>query len=121
MIAAKNVITPYEANKEELTFEESCVLDKEHICKKEIKEDEEVILGDQNKEVNQAYESFVEQRFQVSTRFVQSFHFYFNKLHFLHQLILHIFVHVRFHFANSNMNLCLLLLQEWLHWQFHYT
>ena len=41
LIAAKDVITPLEANKEE-----SCIADEEHLFELEIEEDEEGILGD---------------------------------------------------------------------------
>ena len=43
LIAAKDVITPPEENKEESTFEESCILDEEHMFELEIEEDEEGI------------------------------------------------------------------------------
>ena len=46
LIAAKDVITPPEAYKEESTFEESCISDEEHLFELEIEEDDEGILGD---------------------------------------------------------------------------
>ena len=58
LTTVKDVITPPEANKEELTFEESCVLDEEHLFKLEIEEDEEGISGDHH-----ANESCIQQWF----------------------------------------------------------
>ena len=63
MIAAKEVINPLEAKKEELTFEESCILDEEHMFELEIEEDEEAISSDHH-----ANESCIEKWFQVSIR-----------------------------------------------------
>ena len=40
LIAAKDVITPLEANKEESTFEKSCISDEEHLFELDIEEDE---------------------------------------------------------------------------------
>ena len=40
LTTAKNVITPLEGNKEESTFEESCICDQEHLFKHELEEDE---------------------------------------------------------------------------------
>ena len=94
LIAAKDVITPLEAKKEESTSEESCILDEEHLFELEIEEDEEGILGDQH-----ANESCIEQWFQVSTRLDQrSFHFYFINSYF-QDLIFYIIVYSRFSFS----------------------
>ena len=73
LIAAKDVITPPDTNKDELTFEESCISDEEHLFKLEIEEDEEGILG-----YPHANESCIKQWFQVSIRLDQfCFCFYF--------------------------------------------
>ena len=101
-----------------MTFEEACIIEEEFLCKHEIEGDEEGISGDQNYKEHHANESCIEHRFEISISFC--FCFYFINLHFQH-LIFHISIYVRFYFANSNTNLCVLLLQEWLHWQFHYT
>ena len=63
LTAVKDEITPPEANKEESTFEESCISDEEHMFELEIEEDEEGILGDHH-----ANGSCIEQWFQESTR-----------------------------------------------------
>ena len=69
--------------KEESTFEELCILDEEELCKQVIKEYEEGISVDLNQNVNQSYEIFIEQWFQVSARLDQfCFSFYFVKSHF---------------------------------------
>ena len=81
--AIEDEITLLEANIEQLTFEEFCILDEEHLFELEIEEDGEGILGDQNQEVNHAYGSFIEQWFQATIRLDQfCFCFYFVKLHF---------------------------------------
>jgi hypothetical protein len=121
LIAAKDVITPPEATKEETIFEEACISNEEYLCEHEIEEDEEGISGDQNYKEHHANESCIKHRFEVSTSLNQFCScFYFIHLHFQHS-IFYIIVHVRFYFANSNTNLCVLWLQEWLHWKFHYT
>ena len=120
LIAAKRFTTPPEVT-EELTFEESCILDKEHLFKLEIEREEEGISGDQNHEEYHANESCIKQWFQISIRLDRfCFHFYFINSHFQH-LIFYIIVHPRIHFTKLNENICLLLLHRWLHWQFHYT
>ena len=105
MIAAKDVITHLEENKEESTLEESCILDEEHLFELEIEEDEEGISGDHH-----ANEIYIEQWFQVSIRLDQfCFCFYFVRL-YLQYLISHTFEYIIFH---------LLLLHVWFHWKFH--
>ena len=113
LIAAKDVITPPEANKEESVFEESCISDEEHLFKLEI---EEGIPGDHH-----ANKCCIEQCFQISTRLDWfCFHFYFISFHFQY-LIFHIPAYSRFSLSKLNLNLCLLPLHRWLHWKFHYT
>ena len=113
MIAAKDVITPPEANKEESTFEESCISDEERLFELEIEEDEEGISGDHH-----ANERCIKQCFQVSIRLDQfCFYFYFD-LH-LQSLVPHTFESIRFHFVKTYVNILLLLLHIWFHWKFH--
>ena len=113
--AAKDVITPPDTNKEELTFEESCISDEEHLFELDIEREEEGISSDQ------ANESCIEQWFQVSIRLdLFFFSFYFVNLH-LQYLILHTFEYIRFHFVKSYVNILLLLLYVWFQWKFHYT
>ena len=82
----KDEITLPEANKEESTVEESCILDEEHMFKLKIEEDEEGISGDHHEN-----ESCINQWFPVSIRLDQfCFCFYFVNLH-LQSLISHIF------------------------------
>ena len=68
LIAAKDVTTPPDANKEELAFEESCISNEEHLFEHEIEGDEEWISGDQNHEEYHANKSCIEQCFHVSTK-----------------------------------------------------
>ena len=90
--------------KEKSTSEELYTTDKEQACEKKIEEDEEGISGDHH-----ASESCIEQCFQVSTSLNQCcFCFYFINLHFQH-LVLHIFIHIKFHFVKSYVNILLLL------------
>ena len=63
LIAVKDVSTPPDTNKEESTFEESCISNEEHLFELEIEEDEEGISGDHH-----ANKSCIEHRFQVSIR-----------------------------------------------------
>ena len=89
----KTETTPPEAKEESIS-------DKEHACEKEIEEDEKWILGDHH-----ANDSCIEQCFQVSTSLNQHcFCFYFINLHFQH-LVLHIFIHIKFYFVKSNVNI----------------
>ena len=105
MIAAKDVITPPEANKEESTFEESCISDEEHLFELEIEEDEEGILGDHH-----AIESCIEQWIQVSIKLDQfCFCFCFVNLH-LQSLVSHTLEYIRFYFIKSHVNIFFLLL-----------
>ena len=120
LIAAKDVITPPNTNKEELTFEESCISDEEHVFELKIEREEEGILGDQNHEEYQANKSCIEQWFQVSIRLDRfCFCSYFINSHF-QLLIFHIIVYSRFSFSKLKVNLRLLLLDRWLHWKFHF-
>ena len=115
MTAVKDEITPPEANKEESTFEESCISDEEHLFEPEIEEDEEGILGNHH-----ANESCIEQWFRVSIKLDRfCFHFYFINSHFQH-LNFHITVYSRISFLELKNNLALLLLDRWLHWKFHF-
>ena len=115
LIEIKDIITPPETNKEESTFEESCISDEEHLFELEIEEDEEGISGDHH-----ANEIYIEQWFQVSIRLDQfCFCFYFD-LH-LQSLVSYTFEYIRFHFVKSYVSILLLLLHVWFHWKFHYT
>ena len=114
MIEAKRFTTPPEV-KEELAFEESCILDERHLFELEIEREEEEISGDQHPEEYSANGSYIERWIQVSTSLNQfCFCFYFINLHFQH-LVLHIFIHLRFHFVKLDLNFCLVLLDRWLH------
>ena len=115
LITAKDVITPFEANKEESTFEESCIEDEEHMFELEVEKDEELISIDHH--VNK---SCIKQWFQVSIKLDRfCFCFYFINLHFQH-LIFHIILYSRFSFLELKDNLGLVLLDSWLHWIFHF-
>ena len=61
LIAFKDVSIPPDTNKEESTFEESCISNEENLFELEIEEDEEGISCDHH-----ANESYIEQWFQVS-------------------------------------------------------
>ena len=104
LIAAKDVITPPEANKEESAFEESCISNEEHLFELEIEEDEEGISGDHH-----ANKRCIKHKFQASIRLDQfCFCIYFVNIH-LH------FEYIRFHFVKLNLNFYLVLLYRWLH------
>ena len=97
MIASKILTNPQELN-EESTFEGSYTSDGEKLFEQEIEDSKEEISGDQNQELNHAYESFIEQWFQTTIMLDPfCFFFYFVKSHF-QQLFFHIFVYSRFHF-----------------------
>ena len=116
LTTVKDEITLLEVNNEELTFEESCILDEEYLFKLKIENDEEGISGDHHPN-----ESCIRHRFQVSIRLDQfCFCFYFVNLR-LQYIISHIFVYIRFHFVKSYVNILLLLLHVWFHSKFHYT
>ena len=120
LIAAKDVITHLDTNKEELEFEESCRSDEEHMFELEIEREEEGILGDQHPEEYQSIKSCIKQWFQVSIRLDRlCFHFYFINSYFQH-LIFYIIVYSRFSFLKLKDNLGLLLLDRWLNWKFHF-
>ena len=63
LIAAKDVITPPEATKEETIFEEACTFDDEQLCEQEIKE-----LRHDLRSENYAYERIIKRWFQAGTR-----------------------------------------------------
>ena len=120
LIAAKDVITPPDTNKEELEFEESCRSDEEHMFELEIEREEEGILGDQHPEEYQSIKSCIKQWFQVSVKLDRFlFRFYFINSHFQY-LIFHIILYSRFSFSELKDNLGLLLLDRWLHSKFHF-
>ena len=110
MIVVKDEITPLKVDKEDSILEESCISEGEHMFELEIEDDEEGIPGDHH-----ANKCCIEQCFQVSTRLDWfCFHFYFSNFHFEY-LIFHITVYSRFSFSKLNFNLCLPLLDRWLH------
>ena len=112
LIAAKDVITAPKANKEESTFEESCISDEERLFELDIEEDEAGILGDQSHEGYPANKCCIKQCFQVSTRLDWfCFHFHFINFHFQY-LISYITAYSRFSFSKLDLNLCLLLLDR---------
>ena len=114
LTTVKDGITLPEANTKQSTFEESCILDKEHLFELEIEEDEEGISGEY-----QAIESCIEQWFQISTRLDRfCFRFYFINSYFQH-LIFYIIVYSRVSFSKLKDNFGLLLLDRWLHRKFH--
>ena len=63
LITTKRFTTPPEV-KEELTFEESCISDEEHLFELEIEREEEIISGDQHPEEYPANISCIEQWIQ---------------------------------------------------------
>jgi hypothetical protein len=85
---------------------------------KEIEEDEEELQQDLSEE-KRAYESIIEQWFQVSTQ-LDKFHFYLVSFPLQQQ---NSFIHVNFYlsFEKLPLNILLLLLRAWLHWKFAYT
>jgi hypothetical protein len=115
----KDSITPPGTN-EDLTSEDSYASDDEQTFEQEIEEDEEELQQDLS-EGNRAYESYIEQWFQVSTC-LDKFRFYFYLVSFpLQQQNSFILVNFYFSFEKLHMNIFLLLLREWLHWKFNYT
>jgi hypothetical protein len=85
----------------------------------ELDEDNEELQHDLS-EGNHAYESYIEQWFQVSTR-LDKFHFYFYLVSLpLQQLDSFILVKFYFSFEKLPLNILLLLLRYWLHWLFDY-
>ena len=107
---------PQETN-EDLTSEESCISDDEQSFEQENKEEEEELQHDLSKR-NRAYQSLIEQWFQVSTRLDSFFYFYLVDLQFQQ---LDSFTLEYFSFEQLLLNILLLLLREWLHWKFNYT
>jgi hypothetical protein len=104
---------------EDSTSEESCISDDEQSFEQEIEEDEEELQHDLSEE-NRAYESLIEQWFQVTTQLDQSFCFYLVSLS-LQRLDSFTLVYFHFSFKKLPLNILLLLLREWLHWKFNYT
>ena len=81
----------------------------------EIEEVQEGILSEY-----QAIESCIKQWFQVNTKLDRlCFHFYFINLYFQH-LIFCIIVYFRVSFSKLKDSFGLLLLDQWLHWKFHF-
>ena len=107
----KDSNTPLATN-EDSRSEDSYVFDDEQSFEQEIEEDEEELQQDLSEEKH-AYESIIEQWFQVSTR-LDKFHFYLVSL-LLQQH--NSFIHVNFYlsFEKLHMNTFLLLLRAWLH------
>ena len=97
-----------------------CTSYEEKLCEKKIEKDEEGISGDQNHEEYHANKCCIEQCFQVSTRLDWfCFNFYVINCHFQY-LSFHITTYFRLSFSKLNLNLCLLMLDRWLHWKFHF-
>ena len=95
--------------------EELCTSYEEQLCENKIKKDKEGISGDQSHEEYPANRICIERWIQVSTRINWfCFHFYFINFHFQY-LIFHITAYSRFSFSKLNLNICLLLLDRWLH------
>lgn len=120
----KGSTTPQEIN-EDSTSEESCVFDGEQSFEQEIEEEEQHIKVEEQElqhdlsERNCAYQSFIEQWFQVSTRLDSSFYFLVDLQ--LEQLDSFTLEYFHPSFKKLLLNLLLLLLLEWLHWKFNYT
>jgi hypothetical protein len=106
------------ATNEDSTSEEPYIFDDEQSFEQEIEEDEEELQQDLSEE-KCAYESIIEQWFQVSTR-LDKFHFYLVSLS-LQQLDSFTFEYFHYSFEKSPLNILLLLLRAWLHWKFDYT
>jgi hypothetical protein len=105
------------ATNEDSTSEEPYIFDGEQSFEQDIEEDEEE-LQQYLSEEKRAYESIIEQWFQVSTRL--------DKFYFLVSLSLqqqNLFIHVNFYlsFEKLHMNIFFLVLRAWLHWKFDYT
>jgi hypothetical protein len=83
----------------------------------ELEEDNEELQQDLSEE-KRAYESIIEQWFQVSTRLAPFFYFYLEILQQLDSFTLEYF---HYSFEKLPLNILLLLLRAWLHWKFAYT
>jgi hypothetical protein len=105
LTAAQSLNTPPETN-EESTSEE-------------LEEDNEELQHDLS-EGNHAYESYIEQWFQVSTRLAPFFYFYLEILQ-SQQLDSFTLEYFHYSFEKLPLNILLLLLRAWLHWLFDYT
>jgi hypothetical protein len=116
LITIKDSNTPPATN-DDSTSEDSYALDEKQAFEQEIEEDEEELQQDLSKE-KRAYESIIEQWFQVSTR-LDKFHFYLVSLS-LQQLYSFTFEYFHYLFEKSPLNIFLLLLRAWLHWKFDY-
>ena len=119
----KGSTTPQEINEDST---ESCISDGEKSFEQEIEEEEQQIEEEQQElqhdlsERNCAYQSFIEQWFQVSTRLDSFFIFYLVDLQ-LQQLDSFTLEYFHFSFKQFLLDILLLLLREWLHWKFNYT
>jgi hypothetical protein len=71
-------------------------------------------------EEKHAYESIIEQWFQVSTRLAPFFYFYLEILQ-SQQLDSFTLEYFHYSFEKLPLNILLLLLRAWLHWKFAYT
>ena len=121
----ESLTTPQEIN-EDSTSKESCVSNGEQSFEQEF-EVEEQQMGEEEEELphdltkrNCAYQSFIEQWFQLSTRLDSSFYFYLVDLQ-MQQLDSFTLEYFHFSFEKLLLNILLLLLREWLHWKFNYT
>lgn len=109
--------TPLATN-EDSRSEDSYALDDEQTFEQETEESEEKLQKDLRKE-KRAYESIIEQWFKVSTR-LDKFHFYLVSFP-LQQLDSFTLEYFHYSFEKSPLNILLLLLRAWLHWNFEYT
>ena len=120
----KGSTTPQEIN-EDSTSKESCVSNGEQSFEQEIEEKEQQI-GEEEQELqhdlsekNCAYQIFIEQWLQVSTRLDSSFYFLVDLQ--LQQLVSFTFEYFHPSCKKLLLDILLLLLREWLHWKFNYT
>jgi hypothetical protein len=110
LIAAKILFTPPESN-EESTYEEPCIFNEEPLGAQEVEEDIKELQHDLSK-TNYAYESLIEQWFQVSTR-LDKFRFCFYSVKSQSQQFnSFIFVHFNFSCIKMKINIVLLPLRE---------
>ena len=110
--------TPQETN-EDSTSEESCISNGKQSFEQEIEEEEQQGLQHDLSERNCAYQSLIEQWFQVSTRLDLSFYFLVDFQ--LQQLDSFTLEYFHFSFEQFLLDILLLLLREWLHWKYNYT
>jgi hypothetical protein len=105
LTAAQSLNTPPETN--------------EKSTSEELEEDNEELQQDLSEEKH-AYESIIEQWFQVSTRLAPFFYFYLEILQ-SQQLDSFTLEYFHYSFEKLPLNILLLLLRAWLHWKFAYT